>query len=57
MCFIGDRLYTDIAIASGTQARSVLVLSGETKAEDLHGSEFIPDIIADDLVELMTYLK
>ena len=56
LCFIGDRLYTDVAIASGTQARSVLVLSGETTHNDLHGSMFVPDIIVKDLTELMTFI-
>ena len=53
LCFVGDRLYTDIATASGSKARSVLVLSGETKREDLQGSDFIPDIVVDDLTGLM----
>ena len=57
LCFIGDRLYTDVAIASGTRSRSVLVLSGETKLDDLHGSAFIPDLVVNDLEELMTYIK
>jgi len=56
LCFIGDRLYTDIAISSGTKARSVLVLSGETKRDDLYDSEFTPDLIVDDLEELMSYI-
>ncbi|MCL2425346.1 MAG: iron-containing alcohol dehydrogenase [Oscillospiraceae bacterium] len=56
LCFIGDRMYTDIAIASGTQASSILVLSGETKANDLKTSEFIPDLVLNDLSELGAYL-
>ena len=56
LCFIGDRMYTDIAIASGTQASSILVLSGETKEDDLKTSEFIPDIVLNDLSELKAYL-
>ncbi|MDR1669484.1 MAG: HAD-IIA family hydrolase, partial [Oscillospiraceae bacterium] len=51
LCFVGDRLYTDIAIASGTGARSVLVLSGETKEEPV-GSPFAPDLIVKDLSAL-----
>jgi len=57
LCFIGDRLYTDIAITSGTQARSVLVLSGETKLSDLHGSEYTPDMVVEDLAQLMMYIS
>jgi glycerol-1-phosphate dehydrogenase [NAD(P)+] len=52
LCFVGDRLYTDVAAASGTKARSVLVLSGETKREDLKNSPFAPDLVAEDLAEL-----
>jgi glycerol-1-phosphate dehydrogenase [NAD(P)+] len=57
LCFVGDRLYTDVAIASGTKARSVLVLSGETKREDLQRSPFVPDLIAEDLSELTKLLS
>lgn len=53
LCFVGDRLYTDIAIADGTLARSVLVLSGETKIEDTRTSPYVPDLIVDDLRGLM----
>jgi len=56
LCFIGDRMYTDIAIASGTQASSILVLSGETKEEDLQHSKFIPDIVLNNISELKNYL-
>ncbi len=33
---IGDRLYTDIAMAKNSGMKSVLVLSGETKLEDIN---------------------
>ncbi|MCL2820139.1 MAG: iron-containing alcohol dehydrogenase [Oscillospiraceae bacterium] len=56
ICFIGDRLYTDIAIAGNSEARSVLVLSGETKRCDLSGSTFVPDLTVNDLTELVDYL-
>jgi len=56
LCFVGDRLYTDIAIASGTKSRSVLVLSGETKQSDLAASKFIPDLIVRDLNELESFI-
>ena len=54
LCMIGDRLYTDIALGQWG-ITTVLVLSGETKAEDLEGSQFKPDIICRDIAE-MTYL-
>jgi len=56
LCFVGDRLYTDIAIASGTRACSVLVLSGETKREDLYCTPFVPDLVVEDLTGIMEYL-
>ncbi|MDR2599928.1 MAG: iron-containing alcohol dehydrogenase [Oscillospiraceae bacterium] len=56
LCFVGDRLYTDIAIATSTKARSVLVLSGEAKREDLENSKFVPDLVVDDLSELIEHL-
>jgi len=57
LCFVGDRLYTDIAIATGTQAVSVLVLSGESKAEDLQRyPQFVPSLVVQDLAELSDYL-
>jgi glycerol-1-phosphate dehydrogenase [NAD(P)+] len=56
LCFIGDRLYTDIAIAADTSARSVLVLSGETKRNSLVGSRYVPDLIVKDLTELAEYV-
>jgi glycerol-1-phosphate dehydrogenase [NAD(P)+] len=52
LCFVGDRLYTDIAIAAGTKARSVLVLSGETK-EEPPGSPYVPDLTVADLRSLL----
>ena len=34
ICAVGDRLYTDIAVAQNAGSVSVLVLSGETESED-----------------------
>jgi glycerol-1-phosphate dehydrogenase [NAD(P)+] len=56
LCFIGDRLYTDIAITSETKSRSVLVLSGETSLDDLYGTKYVPDLIVNDLEDLMKYI-
>lgn len=47
--FAGDRLYTDIATAYHHGATSLLVLSGETKPEDLEASEIKPDFIFSSL--------
>ena len=51
LCMVGDRLYTDIALGK-TGLTTVLVLSGETKMEDLANSPFKPDFVMQDLAEL-----
>ena len=50
-CMIGDRLYTDIALAKWGLT-TVLVLSGETKLGDLVESVYQPDMIVQDLAEM-----
>ena len=55
-CMIGDRLYTDIALGRWG-ITTALVLSGETKAENLAGSEFVPDIVVEDIREMTTLLE
>ncbi|HPE39975.1 MAG TPA: HAD-IIA family hydrolase [Bacteroidales bacterium] len=50
--FIGDRLYTDIKLANDADIMSVLVLSGETKLEDVEKSDYSPDLIVDSLEDL-----
>jgi HAD superfamily hydrolase (TIGR01457 family) len=49
---VGDRLYTDIALGKTSEVTTILVLSGETKPEDLLASSFEPDHIFRDLLEL-----
>jgi len=56
IAMIGDRLYTDIALGKAG-ITTVLVLSGETKKEDLESSEFKPDVIAQDLGHLLKILE
>ncbi len=51
IAMIGDRLYTDIALGQAG-IKTILVLSGETRREDLAGSEFQPDLIMDGLGDL-----
>jgi 4-nitrophenyl phosphatase len=53
---IGDRLYTDIALGRAGLT-TILVLSGETTAEDLVGSEFVPDYVVENLAELVRIYK
>lgn len=56
LCVIGDRLYTDIAVADGTPVTSILVLSGESTLHDAAKSEFKPDLIVNNIGELIPYL-
>ena len=51
-CMIGDRLYTDIALGQWGIA-TTLVLSGETKAEDLADLEFKPDLVVQGIAEMV----
>ena len=57
MAMVGDRLYTDIALGHTSGITTCLVLSGETKKEDLAGSEFKPDYIFDNLGAIADWLK
>lgn len=49
MAVVGDRLYTDIAVAEGTGVTSILVMSGETTPELLAQSAVKPDLIFPDI--------
>jgi 4-nitrophenyl phosphatase len=53
---VGDRLETDIAGAQALGIRTVLLLSGVTKIEDLEGSDVQPDMIFDSISELGDFL-
>jgi len=55
--FIGDRLYTDIKLANDAKIMSVLVLSGETKLENVEKSNYSPDLIVDSLEDLYNIFK
>jgi ribonucleotide monophosphatase NagD (HAD superfamily) len=54
---VGDRLYTDIALGGTTGVTTVLVLSGETRLEDLQGSPYQPDYIFAGLDALANWLE
>ena len=49
MVVVGDRLYTDIAVGARNGMDSVLVLSGETKKEDLEESSVQPAFVVDNV--------
>lgn len=57
LAMIGDRLYTDIALGQASGIPTVLVLSGETKAADLKGSQFRPDYVFENLAGVADWLE
>jgi HAD superfamily hydrolase (TIGR01457 family) len=57
LAMIGDRLYTDIALGQTSGIATVLVLSGETKAEDLKDSPFRPDCVFPNLAGVAEWLE
>ena len=57
ICAVGDRLYTDIAVAQNAGAVSVLVLSGETTKEMADAAERQPDYTLADVHELHNILR
>ena len=56
ICAVGDRLYTDIAVAQNAGSVSVLVLSGETTPEMARAAERQPDYILPSVKELLDAL-
>lgn len=53
---VGDRIYTDVKMAQNAGAIGVLVLSGETTIDIVGVSDTVPDIIAQNLMELESML-
>jgi len=56
MCMIGDRLYTDIALGETAGIPTVLVLSGETHADEVAMSPYQPSYIFQNLGKVAKYL-
>ena len=52
IAIVGDRLYTEIAVADGSDVTSILVLSGESTREDVEKSDVKPDVVVENLVEI-----
>jgi 4-nitrophenyl phosphatase len=57
LAMIGDRLYTDIALGQVSSIATVLVLSGETKIEDIKDSPFRPDYTFQNLAGVADWLE
>jgi glycerol-1-phosphate dehydrogenase [NAD(P)+] len=53
---VGDRLYTDIAVADGSEITSIMVLTGEATLADVGNSRIKPDIIVNSLADITTML-
>ena len=49
---VGDRLYTDIKMANRSGINSILVLTGETKKNDLKPAKIKPDIVLNSVIEI-----
>ena len=56
IAIVGDRLYTDIAVADQSDVTSILVLSGESTREDVTTSDVKPNVILEDLSEITKML-
>jgi len=54
---VGDRIYTDILVGVNANVTSVMVLSGETKMEDLKNYSYRPTYIINSIKELPDLLK
>jgi HAD superfamily hydrolase (TIGR01457 family) len=52
LAIVGDRLYTDMATGFNARICTVLVLSGETKPEDLRAAPMQPQYVCRDLADL-----
>ena len=57
ICAVGDRLYTDIAVAQNAGSVSVLVLSGETDQAMVDAAERKPDLVLPSVKELHQLLR
>ncbi|MBO6014775.1 MAG: HAD-IIA family hydrolase [Oscillospiraceae bacterium] len=57
ICCVGDRLYTDIAVAQNAEAVSLLVLSGETDEKMLAEAERKPDYVLPAVKDLHLVLR
>ncbi len=53
LTMVGDRLYTDIAMGKDG-IRTVLVLSGEAKREDISEAPHKPDFVIENVAELLS---
>ena len=50
---VGDRLSTDVRMARHAGMHAALVLSGATQAHELEGGDDVPDLVLDDVTDLI----
>ena len=55
--YVGDRLYTDVACGVQNGAKGILVLSGETRPEDIEKPGIKPDYVFDRLYDIGNILR
>ena len=55
--YVGDRLYTDVACGVKNGAKGILVLSGETKEEDIEKSDVKPDFVFERIYDIGALLR
>jgi NagD protein len=57
LAMVGDRLYTDMAMAQQTGALAVLVLTGATTAAEATKHSPPPDLVVSGLAEFAEHLR
>lgn len=57
IAFVGDRLYTDIAVTENSNATSIFVMTGEGTLEEAINGEHKPDLIMRSLEEITELLE
>ena len=57
LAMVGDRLYTDLALARRAGILGIAVLTGETNTEEISASLESPDLVLQDIGELAEILK
>lgn len=57
IAFVGDRLYTDIAVTENSRATSIFVMTGEGTLDEAINGPHKPDLIMQSLAEITELLK
>lgn len=51
--FVGDRIYTDMELANRIGSEFILVLSGESKREEIEDDKRVPDLVLNSVADLL----